>query len=82
MAKQIDTPQLVAGNFNNIWNREEKDGGNLVLDSILSSFNYSIEAVDLFKILNVGGAIFTWNNEQKKDGCIACKRDRSLVIEA
>lgn len=80
-AKNMDTPWLVTGDFNEIQFTHEKLGGNVASVRRCQAFNHWIERCELSD-LGFQGPKYTWDN--KRDGAANIKEriDRALANEA
>ncbi|XP_070014295.1 uncharacterized protein [Nicotiana sylvestris] len=78
MARDMDAPWLVRGDFNVIWDEEEKFGGLLVSLNEIDDFRHCINTCNLFD-LGFKGSIFTWWNGRAEEDCIFKRLDRCLA---
>ncbi|XP_075097852.1 uncharacterized protein LOC142175172 [Nicotiana tabacum] len=76
--KDMDAPWLVRGDFNVIWDEEEKFGGLLVSLNEIDDFRHCINTCNLFD-LGFKGSIFTWWNGRVEEDCIFKRLDRCLA---
>ncbi|GAA0176210.1 hypothetical protein LIER_42042 [Lithospermum erythrorhizon] len=65
------------GDFNDIFTREEKEGGNTRSEPSMSKFRAFIRDGGLLD-LGYTGEAFTWCNRRDKDACIKARLDRYL----
>jgi len=77
LATDMSLPWLVGGDFNVIWDEEEKFGGLPVHISEIDDFRHCINMCNLFDI-GFKGNIFTWWNGRAEDDCIFKRLDRCL----
>ncbi|XP_075111897.1 uncharacterized protein LOC142182015 [Nicotiana tabacum] len=70
-------PWLVGGDFNMIWDEEEKFGGLPVHINEIDDFRHCITTCNLFD-LGFKGSIFTWWNGRAEEDCIIKRLDRCL----
>ncbi|XP_075074578.1 uncharacterized protein LOC142162156 [Nicotiana tabacum] len=73
----MSLPWLVGGDFNVIWDEEEKFGGLPVHINETDDFRHCINTCNLFD-LGFKGSIFTWWNERAEEDCIFKRLDRCL----
>ncbi|XP_070007343.1 uncharacterized protein [Nicotiana sylvestris] len=66
MARDMDAPWLVRGDFNVIWDEEEKFGGLPVSLNEIDDFRHCISTCNLFD-LGFKGNIFTWWNGRAEE---------------
>ncbi|XP_075076577.1 uncharacterized protein LOC107792041 [Nicotiana tabacum] len=78
MASDMDAPWLVGGDFNVIWDEEEKLGGLPVSLNEIDDFRHCINTCNLFD-LGFKGSIFTWWNGRAEEDCIFKILDRCLA---
>ncbi|XP_070020141.1 uncharacterized protein [Nicotiana sylvestris] len=78
MARDMDAPWLVGGDFNVIWDEEEKFGGLPVSLNEIDDFRHCINTCNLFD-LGFKGSIFTWWNGRAEEDCIFKRLDRCLA---
>ncbi|XP_016445459.1 uncharacterized protein LOC107770638 [Nicotiana tabacum] len=78
MGRDMDAPWLVGGDFNVIWDEEEKFGGLPVSLNEIDDFRHYINMCNLFD-LGFKGSIFTWWNERAEEDCIFKRLDRCLA---
>ncbi|XP_019251178.1 PREDICTED: uncharacterized protein LOC109230104 [Nicotiana attenuata] len=77
MASDMTSPWLVGGDFNVIWDEEEKFGGLLVSLNEVDDFRHCINTSNLSD-MGFKGSIFTWWNGRSEDDCIFKRLDRCL----
>ncbi|XP_070010830.1 uncharacterized protein [Nicotiana sylvestris] len=70
--------ELVGGDFNVIWDEEEKFGGLPVSLNEIDDFRHCINTCNLFD-LGFKGSIFTWWNGRAEEDCIFKRLDRCLA---
>ncbi|XP_075108851.1 uncharacterized protein LOC142180698 [Nicotiana tabacum] len=75
MASDMTVPWLVGGDFNVIWDEEEKFGGLLVSLTEVDDFRHCINTCNLTD-LGFKGSIFTWWNGRSEEDCIFKRSDR------
>nr|XP_016476430.1 PREDICTED: uncharacterized protein LOC107798019 [Nicotiana tabacum] len=75
MASDMTVPWLVGGNFNVIWDEEDKYGGLLVSLIEVDDFRHCINTCNLTD-LGFKGSIFTWWNGRSEEDCIFKRLDR------
>ncbi|XP_019242042.1 PREDICTED: uncharacterized protein LOC109222093, partial [Nicotiana attenuata] len=75
MASDMTSPWLVGGDFNVIWDEEEKFGGLPVSINEVDDFRHCINTCNLSD-LGFKGSIFTWWNGRSEDDCIFKRLDR------
>ncbi|XP_075092317.1 uncharacterized protein LOC142172567 [Nicotiana tabacum] len=78
MARDMDASWLVGGDFNVIWDEEEKFGGLPVSLNKIDDFRHCINTCNLFD-LGFKGNIFTWWNGRAEEDCIFKRLDRCLA---
>nr|XP_016513341.1 PREDICTED: uncharacterized protein LOC107830328 [Nicotiana tabacum] len=78
MARNMDQAWLVGGDFNVIWDEEEKFGGLPVSLNEIDDFRHCINTCNLFD-LGFKGSIFTWWNGRAEEDCIFKRLDRCLA---
>ncbi|XP_075102115.1 uncharacterized protein LOC142177432 [Nicotiana tabacum] len=78
MARDMEAPWLVGGDFNVIWEEEEKFGGLPVSLNEIDDFRHCINTCNLFD-LGFKGSIFTWWNGRAEEDCIFKRLDRFLA---
>ncbi|XP_070015947.1 uncharacterized protein [Nicotiana sylvestris] len=78
MARYMDAPWLVGGDFNVIWDEEEKFGGLPVSLNEIDDFRHCVNTCNLFD-LGFKGSIFTWWNGIADEDCIFKRLDRCLA---
>ncbi|XP_019262022.1 PREDICTED: uncharacterized protein LOC109239885 [Nicotiana attenuata] len=78
MASDMNVPWLVGGDFNVIWDEEEKFGGLPVHINEIDDFRHCINTCNLFD-LGFKGSIFTWWNGRAEEDCIFKRLDRCLA---
>ncbi|XP_075109246.1 uncharacterized protein LOC142181032 [Nicotiana tabacum] len=78
MARDMDASWLVGGDFNVIWDEEEKFGGLPVSLNEIDDFRHCINTCNLFD-LGFKGSIFTWWNGRAEEDCIFKRLDRCLA---
>ncbi|XP_019252904.1 PREDICTED: uncharacterized protein LOC109231720 [Nicotiana attenuata] len=69
LASDMSLPWLVGGDFNVIWDEEEKFGGLPVHINEIDDFRHCISTCSLFD-LGFKGSIFTWWNGRAEEDCI------------
>ncbi|XP_019241420.1 PREDICTED: uncharacterized protein LOC109221391 [Nicotiana attenuata] len=72
-----DAPWLVGGDFNVIWDEEEKFGGLPVHINEIDHFRHCINTCNLFD-LGFKGSIYTWWNGRAEKDCIFKRLDRCV----
>ncbi|XP_019240885.1 PREDICTED: uncharacterized protein LOC109220870 [Nicotiana attenuata] len=77
MASDMTTPWLVGGDFNVIWDEEEKFGGLPVHINEVDDFRHCINTCNLSD-LGFKGSIYTWWNGRSDEDCIFKRLDRCL----
>ncbi|XP_019256500.1 PREDICTED: uncharacterized protein LOC109234915 [Nicotiana attenuata] len=75
LARDMTIPWLVAGDFNVIWDEEEKFGGLPVSINEVNDFRHCVNTCNLTD-LGFKGSIFTWWNGRAEDDCIFKRLDR------
>ncbi|XP_019248506.1 PREDICTED: uncharacterized protein LOC109227764 [Nicotiana attenuata] len=78
MASDMNVPWLVGGDFNVIWDEEEKFGGLPVHINEIDDFRHCINTCNFFD-LGFKGSIFTWWNGRAEEDCIFKRLDRCLA---
>ncbi|XP_075088531.1 uncharacterized protein LOC142170503 [Nicotiana tabacum] len=78
MARDMEAPWLAGGDFNVIWDEEEKFGGLPVSLNEIDDFRHCINTCNLFD-LGFKGSIFTWWNGKAEEDCIFKRLDRCLA---
>ncbi|XP_070013578.1 uncharacterized protein [Nicotiana sylvestris] len=78
MARDMDSPWLVGGDFNVIWDEEEKFDGLPVSLNEIDDFLQCVNTCNLFD-LGFKGSIFTWWNGRAEEDCIFKRLDRCLA---
>ncbi|XP_070057887.1 uncharacterized protein [Nicotiana tomentosiformis] len=78
MARDMTMPWLVGGDFNIIWDKEEKFGGLPVSLNEIDDFRHCINTCNLVD-LGFKGSIFTWWNGRAEEDCIFKRLDRCLT---
>lgn len=78
MATDMTVPWLVGGDFNVIWDEEEKFGGLPVSLNEIDNFRHCVTTCNLSD-LGFKGSIFTWWNGRAEDDCIFKRLDRCLA---
>ncbi|XP_075096320.1 uncharacterized protein LOC142174426 [Nicotiana tabacum] len=78
LARDMDLPWLVGGDFNVIWDEEEKFGGRPVHMNEVFDFRHCVNTCNLFD-LGFKGSIYTLWNGQGEDDCIFKRLDRILA---
>ncbi|XP_016452661.2 uncharacterized protein LOC107777184 [Nicotiana tabacum] len=78
MARDMEAPLLVGGDFNVIWDEEEKFGRLPVSLNEIDDFRCCINTCNLFD-LGFKGSIFTWWNGRAEEDCIFKRLDRCLA---
>ncbi|XP_075099289.1 uncharacterized protein LOC142176118 [Nicotiana tabacum] len=78
MARDMDAPWLVGGDFNVIWDEEEKFDGLPVSLNEIDDFLQCVNTCNLFD-LGFKGSIFTWWNGRAEEDCIFKRLDRCLA---
>ncbi|XP_075099236.1 uncharacterized protein LOC142176074 [Nicotiana tabacum] len=77
-ARDMDRPWLVGGDFNVIWDEEEKFGGLPVHMNKVLDFRHCVNNCNLFD-LGFKGSIYTWWNGRGEEDCIFKQLDRILA---
>ncbi|XP_019241168.1 PREDICTED: uncharacterized protein LOC109221159 [Nicotiana attenuata] len=77
LASDMTLPWLVGGDFNVIWDDEEKFGGLPVHINEIDDFRHCTNTCNLFD-LDFKGSIFTWWNGRAEEDCIFKRLDRCL----
>ncbi|XP_019242361.1 PREDICTED: uncharacterized protein LOC109222455, partial [Nicotiana attenuata] len=77
MATDMTSPWLVGGDFNVIWDEEEKFGGLPVSLNEVDDFRHCINTCNLAD-LGFKGSIYTWWNGRSEEDCIFKRLDRCL----
>ncbi|XP_019257599.1 PREDICTED: uncharacterized protein LOC109235801 [Nicotiana attenuata] len=77
MASDMTVPWLVGGDFNVIWDEEEKFGGLPVHINEVDDFRHCINTCHLTD-LGFKGSIYTWWNGRSEENCIFKRLDRCL----
>ncbi|XP_070029053.1 uncharacterized protein [Nicotiana sylvestris] len=77
MASNMTIPWLVGGDFNVIWDEEEKFGGLPVHLNEIDDFRHCINTCNLSD-LGFKGSIFTWWNGRAEEDCIFKRLDRCV----
>ncbi|XP_009767124.1 uncharacterized protein LOC142180878 [Nicotiana tabacum] len=77
LASDMTTPWIVGGDFNVIWDEEEKFGGLLVPINEVDDFRHCINSRNLID-LGFKGSIFTWWNGRAEEDCIFKRLDHVL----
>ncbi|XP_070034936.1 uncharacterized protein [Nicotiana tomentosiformis] len=77
MARDMTVPWLVGGDFNVIWDEEEKYGGLPVSLNEVDDFRHCINTCNLTD-LGFKESIFTWWNGRSEDDCIFKRLDLCL----
>ncbi|XP_019242662.1 PREDICTED: uncharacterized protein LOC109222805, partial [Nicotiana attenuata] len=78
MANDMTIPWLVGGDFNVIWDEEEKFGGLPVHLNEIDDFRHCINTCNLTD-LGFKGSMFTWWNGRAEEECIFKRLDRCLA---
>ncbi|XP_019257605.1 PREDICTED: uncharacterized protein LOC109235806 [Nicotiana attenuata] len=78
LARDMTLPWLVAGDFNVIWDEEEKFGGLPISMNEVNDFRHCVNTCNLSD-LGFKGSIFTWWNGRAEDDCIFKRLDRCLA---
>lgn len=78
MASDMTIPWLVGGDFNVIWDEEEKFGGLPVHLNEIDDFRHCINTCNLSD-LGFKGSIFTWWNGRAEEDCIFKRLDRCVA---
>lgn len=78
LARDMSLPWLVGGNFNVIWDKEEKFSGLPVSLNEVNDFRHCINTCNLTN-LGFKGSIFTWWNGRVEEDCIFKRLDRFLA---
>ncbi|XP_019234732.1 PREDICTED: uncharacterized protein LOC109215172 [Nicotiana attenuata] len=78
LARDMTMPWLVAGDFNVIWDEEEKFGGLPVSMNEVNDFRHCVNTCNLTD-LGFKGSIFTWWNGRAEDDCIFKRLDKCLA---
>ncbi|XP_070045450.1 uncharacterized protein [Nicotiana tomentosiformis] len=71
-------PWIVGGDFNVIWDEEEKFGGLPVHINEVDNFRHCVNTCNLFD-LGFKGSIYTWWNGRAEEDCIFKRFDRCLA---
>ncbi|XP_075080475.1 uncharacterized protein LOC107786790 [Nicotiana tabacum] len=79
MASDMTVPWLVGGDFNVIWDEEEKFGGLPVSLNEVDDFRHCINTCNLTD-LGFKGSIYTWWNGRSEEDCIFKRLDRCLDL--
>ncbi|XP_070022653.1 uncharacterized protein [Nicotiana sylvestris] len=77
LASDMTLPWLVGGDFNVIWNEEEKFGGLPVSLNEINDFRHCINTCNLTD-LGFKGSVYTWWNGRGEDDCIFKRLNRCL----
>ncbi|XP_021751627.1 uncharacterized protein LOC110717281 [Chenopodium quinoa] len=77
LATSISEPWLIAGDFNNILNLEDKLGSPCTIAEV-KKFRTCLRSNDQMDF-NTGGMFFTWNNKQEGRDKVCTKIDRVIV---
>nr|XP_016457134.1 PREDICTED: uncharacterized protein LOC107781021 [Nicotiana tabacum] len=77
LASDMTLPWLVGGDFNVIWDEEEKFGGLPVSLNEINDFRHCINTCNLTD-LGFKGSVYTWWNGRGEDDCIFKRLDRCL----
>ncbi|XP_075084879.1 uncharacterized protein LOC142168117 [Nicotiana tabacum] len=78
IARDMSVPWLIGGDFNVIWDEEEKFGRLPVSLNEIDDFRHYINSCNLFD-LGFKGSIFTWWNGRAEEDCIFKRLDRCLA---
>nr|XP_016491096.1 PREDICTED: uncharacterized protein LOC107810782 [Nicotiana tabacum] len=78
LGSDMNLPWIVGGDFNVIWEEEEKFGGLTVHINEVDDFRYYINTSNLF-YLGFKGSIYTWWNGRAEENCIFKRLDRCLA---
>ncbi|XP_019241772.1 PREDICTED: uncharacterized protein LOC109221779 [Nicotiana attenuata] len=78
LARDMSHPWLVGGDFNVIWDEEEKFGSLPVSMNEVNDFRHCVNTCNLTD-LGFKGSIFTWWNGRAEDDCIFKRLDRCLA---
>ncbi|XP_019226036.1 PREDICTED: uncharacterized protein LOC109207552 [Nicotiana attenuata] len=78
LAQNMTVPWLVGGDFNVIWDEEEKFGGLPVSLNEIDDFRHWINTCNLID-LGFKGSIFTWWNGRAEEDCIFKRLDRCVA---
>ncbi|XP_019263812.1 PREDICTED: uncharacterized protein LOC109241529 [Nicotiana attenuata] len=78
IAADMTVPWLVGGDFNVIWDEEEKFGGLPVHINEIDDFRHCINTCNLSD-LGFKGSIFTWWNGRAEEDCIFKRLDRCVA---
>ncbi|XP_070008698.1 uncharacterized protein [Nicotiana sylvestris] len=78
MAADMDVPWLVGGDFNVIWDDEEKFGGRPVTLNKVDHFRHCMNTCNLFD-LGFKGSIYTWWNGRAEEDCIFKRLDKCMA---
>ncbi|XP_019238868.1 PREDICTED: uncharacterized protein LOC109220945 [Nicotiana attenuata] len=77
LASDMTLPWLVGGDFNVIWDEEDKFGGLPVHINEIDVFRHCVNTCNLFD-LGFKGSIYTWWNGRAKEDCIFKRLDSCL----
>ncbi|XP_075108822.1 uncharacterized protein LOC142180675 [Nicotiana tabacum] len=77
MASDLTVPWLMGGDFNVIWDEEEKFGGLPISLNEVDDFSHCINTCNLTD-LGFKGSIYTWWNGRSEEDCIFKWLDRCL----
>ncbi|XP_009796364.2 uncharacterized protein [Nicotiana sylvestris] len=78
LGSDMNLPWIVGGDFNVIWDKEEKFGGFPVHINEVDDFRHCIDTSNLF-YLGFKGSIYTWWNGRAEENCIFKRLDRCLA---
>ncbi|XP_070005670.1 uncharacterized protein [Nicotiana sylvestris] len=78
MASDMNVPWLIGGNFNVIWDEEEKFGGLPVSLNEVDDFRHCMNTCNLFD-MGFNGSIYTWWNGRADEECIFKRLDRCFA---
>ncbi|XP_075076870.1 uncharacterized protein LOC142163479 [Nicotiana tabacum] len=78
IAADMDIPWPVGGDFNVIWDEDEKFGGLPVTLNEVNDFRHCMNTCNLFN-LGFKGSIYTWWNERAEEDCIFKRLDRCMA---
>ncbi|XP_075111674.1 uncharacterized protein LOC142181905 [Nicotiana tabacum] len=78
MESDMNVPWLVGGDFNVIWDEEEKFGGLPIHINEIDDFRHCINTCNLFD-LGFKGSIFIWWNDRAEEDCIFKRLDRCVA---
>lgn len=78
LAQDMIVPWLVGGDFNVIWDEEEKFGGLPVSLNEVDNFRHCVTTCNLFD-LGFKGSIYTWWNGRAEEDYIFKRLDRCLA---